>query len=70
MIKKYSSGEGVGVITSRGVLDELSVFEIFFFSKLRKYSNRRNAVRSTVVIGLLYDSTFFITVMELLFVCI
>ena len=34
MIKKYSGGEGVGVITSRGVLDELSVFEIFFFQNL------------------------------------
>ena len=33
-IKKYSSGEGVRVITSRGVLDELSVFEIFFFQNL------------------------------------
>ena len=33
-IKSYSGGKGVGVITSRGVLDELSVFEIFFFQNL------------------------------------
>ena len=33
-IKKYNGGEGVGVITSRGVLDELSMFEIFFFQNL------------------------------------
>ena len=33
-IKSYSGGKGVGGITSRGVLDELSVFEIFFFQNL------------------------------------
>ena len=34
MIKKYSSREGLGSITSERLLDELSVFEIFFFQNL------------------------------------
>jgi hypothetical protein len=33
-IKSYSGGEGVGVITFKRLLDELSVFEIFFFQNL------------------------------------
>jgi hypothetical protein len=33
-IKKYSSGKGWGSITSERLLDELSVFEFFFFQNL------------------------------------
>ena len=33
-IKKYISREGLGSITSERLLDELSVFEIFFFQNL------------------------------------